>query len=188
LKAEEQESLRQLRQVSPQIEIAYQLVEAFLHMVRERTGEQLDAWLKAVQASHLEAFQSFVTGVQQDKDAVLAGLTLPWSTMLLLNAYHCHDHANLPRFSVRCILFIDIDDDEPGAVWLVAFLDMGVCMSTLFLDHDALDEIKVPCCRRTSLRAAWVRAWLRSPRLSSSMPAEAQTGFLFVHVPTTSGR
>jgi hypothetical protein len=32
-----------------------------------------------VQASHLQAFQSFVTGVQQDKDAVLAGLTLLWS-------------------------------------------------------------------------------------------------------------
>ena len=48
-------------------------------MVRERTGEQLDGWLGAVEASHLEAFQSFVTGVQQDKDAVLAGLTLPWS-------------------------------------------------------------------------------------------------------------
>jgi transposase len=80
LKAEEQESLRQLRQASPHLETAYQLVEAFLHMVRERTGEQLDAWLGAVQASHLEAFQSFVNGVQQDKDAVLAGLTLPWST------------------------------------------------------------------------------------------------------------
>ncbi len=80
LKAEEQESLRQLRQASPHLETAYQLVEAFLHMVRERTGEQLDAWLGAVQASHLEAFESFVTGVQQDKDAVLAGLTLPWST------------------------------------------------------------------------------------------------------------
>jgi transposase len=79
LKAEEQESLRQSRRASPQLETTYQLVEAFLHMVRERTGEQLDAWLKAVQASHLEAFQSFVTGVQQDQDAVLAGLTLPWS-------------------------------------------------------------------------------------------------------------
>ena len=48
-------------------------------MVRERTGEQLDAWLAAVKASHLEAFASFVTGVLQDKDAVLAGLSLPWS-------------------------------------------------------------------------------------------------------------
>lgn len=79
LKEEEQENLRQLRQASPHLETAYQLVEMFLHMVRKRTGEQLDAWLAAVKASHLEAFESFVTGVQQDKDAVLAGLTLPWS-------------------------------------------------------------------------------------------------------------
>jgi excisionase family DNA binding protein len=79
LKAEEQETLRQLRQASPHLETAYQLVKEFLHMVRERTGEQLDAWLGAVQASHLEAFQTFVTGVQQDKDAVFAGLTLLWS-------------------------------------------------------------------------------------------------------------
>jgi len=79
LKAEEQETLRQLRQASSHLETAYQLVKAFLHMVRSRTGEQLDAWLQAVQASHLEAFQTFVAGVQKDKDAVLAGLTLPWS-------------------------------------------------------------------------------------------------------------
>jgi transposase len=79
LKIEEQETLRQLRQASPNVETTYQVVNAFLHMVRERTGERLDNWLEAVQASHLEAFQTFVTGVQRDKDAVLAGLTLPWS-------------------------------------------------------------------------------------------------------------
>jgi transposase len=83
LKEEERERLRQLRQASPHIETAYQLVEQFLQMVRERTGEQLDAWLAFVEASRLEAFESFVTGVQQDKDAVLAGLTLPWSNGLL---------------------------------------------------------------------------------------------------------
>jgi transposase len=79
LKAEEQETLRQLRQASPHVETTYQLVNVFLRMVRERTGGQLDDWLEAVQASHLEAFQTFVIGVQRDKDAVLAGLTLPWS-------------------------------------------------------------------------------------------------------------
>jgi Transposase len=79
LKQEERETLRQLRQASPHLEAAYRLVETFLQMVRERTGEYLDAWLGAVEASHLEAFESFVTGVQQDKDAVLAGLTLEWS-------------------------------------------------------------------------------------------------------------
>lgn len=79
LKAKEQEFLRALRQASPHVETTYRLVEAFLRMVRERTGEQLDAWLETVQASHLKAFQSFVAGIQQDKDAVFAGLTLPWS-------------------------------------------------------------------------------------------------------------
>jgi transposase len=48
-------------------------------MVRNRTGEQLAAWLEAVATSGLAELQSFVTGVYQDKDAVLAGLTLPWS-------------------------------------------------------------------------------------------------------------
>ena|SRR5450755_1928735 len=52
-------------------------------MVHERAGEHLDAWLQAVQASQREAFQPFVTGVQQDKDAVFAGLTLVWSNGLL---------------------------------------------------------------------------------------------------------
>jgi transposase len=79
LKQEEREALRQLRLASPHVETAYQLVATFLQMVRERTGEQLDAWRASVQASQLEAFESFVTGVQQDKDAVLAGLSLPWS-------------------------------------------------------------------------------------------------------------
>jgi len=79
LKEEDLERLRQLRQASPQIETAYCLVEKFLQMVRERTGEQLDDWLDEVQASHLEAFESFVTGVRQDKEAVFFGLTLPWS-------------------------------------------------------------------------------------------------------------
>lgn len=79
LKEEELENLRLIRQASPRIETAYHLVEQFLQMVRERTGEHLDGWLGAVKASQLEAFESFVTGVQQDKDAVLAGLTLPWS-------------------------------------------------------------------------------------------------------------
>jgi transposase len=79
LKEEERENLRLIRQASPSIEQAYHLVEQFLGMVRQRTGEHLNGWLEAVKASQLEAFDSFVTGVQQDKDAVLAGLTLPWS-------------------------------------------------------------------------------------------------------------
>jgi transposase len=80
VKAVELKNLHLIRQASPSIETAYHLVDQFLQMVRERTGEHLDQWLEAVKASQLQAFESCVTGVQQDKDAVLAGLTLPWST------------------------------------------------------------------------------------------------------------
>jgi transposase len=50
-----------------------------MQMIRERTGHQLDAWLIEAQASHLPELKSFAVGIQQDKAAVLAGLTLPWS-------------------------------------------------------------------------------------------------------------
>jgi len=75
----EQQNLEQLRQAHPSVEKAYHLVSAFLQMLRERTGQQLEQWLTDVEESGLPEFEAFVTGVQKDKDAVLAGLTLPWS-------------------------------------------------------------------------------------------------------------
>jgi len=68
-----------IRQASPSAEAAYYLAQAFMQMIRERTGHQLDAWLSSAEASRLPEFQSFAKGIQQDKAAVLAGLTLPWS-------------------------------------------------------------------------------------------------------------
>lgn len=55
------------------MEMAYQSVKEFLHMVRELAGERLEQWLSKGEDSHLQVFQPFVTGVQQDKEAVLAG-------------------------------------------------------------------------------------------------------------------
>lgn len=46
-------------------------------MVRTRTGEQLDDWLERVRASKIRGLQGFVAGVERDKAAVRAGLTLP---------------------------------------------------------------------------------------------------------------
>jgi transposase len=95
LKEEEQEILQLIRQLSPSVETAYQLVETFLLMARESKGEQLETWLSAAEASHLEAFESFTTSVQKDKDAVLAGLTLPWSNGLV------EGHVNRLKFIKR---------------------------------------------------------------------------------------
>jgi transposase len=44
-------------------------------MLRNRTGEKLDAWLTQVASSNLPELQSFAAGIEKDKDAVRAGLT-----------------------------------------------------------------------------------------------------------------
>jgi len=59
--------------------MAYCLAQAFMQMIRERSGHQLDAWRSSAEASHLPELQSIARGIQHDKAAVLAGLTLPWS-------------------------------------------------------------------------------------------------------------
>jgi transposase len=42
-----------------------------------RSGALLDAWLGKARASQIRELQSFVLGVERDKAAVVAGLTLP---------------------------------------------------------------------------------------------------------------
>ena len=75
LTLEEQTQLATLRQIHPQAELAYDLVQQFTQMLRTRTGEYLDAWLAQVERSELPELQSFAAGVEKDKDAVRTGLT-----------------------------------------------------------------------------------------------------------------
>jgi len=79
LNQRQQEELTLIRQASPSAETAYRLAQAFMQMIREHTGEQLDSWLAEVEASHLPELESFARGIHHDKAAVRAGLTLPWS-------------------------------------------------------------------------------------------------------------
>jgi transposase len=75
LRVEEQELLVKLRQIHPEVDRAYDLVQQFAHMLRTRTGECLDVWLAQVQNSQLPELQSFAAGIEKDKNAVRAGLT-----------------------------------------------------------------------------------------------------------------
>jgi transposase len=75
----QQKELALIRSVSPSAEAAYGLAQAFMQMIREHTGQRLETWLSLVEESALPEFKSFAKGIQQDKAAVLAGLTLPWS-------------------------------------------------------------------------------------------------------------
>jgi transposase len=61
----------------------YQLVQEFRQILHRREGEKLDDWLAKVRASHIRALQSFVGGVERDKAAVVAGLTLPQNNGLV---------------------------------------------------------------------------------------------------------
>ena len=48
-------------------------------MVRERKVAMLEGWLTAAQASTVPELRSLANGIERDKAAVIAGLTLPWS-------------------------------------------------------------------------------------------------------------
>ena len=75
LTMEEQATVMRLRQLHPDVELAYTFVQQFTLMLRTRTGEKLDAWLEEVAQSPLIDLQSFVGSVSEDKEAILAGLT-----------------------------------------------------------------------------------------------------------------
>ncbi len=52
-------------------------------MLHHRRGEKLDGWLASVRASQIRELQRFVTGVDRDKVAVIAGLTLSYNNGLV---------------------------------------------------------------------------------------------------------
>jgi hypothetical protein len=72
----EQEDLAAILLASPPLKKAYDLIQSFLVMVHKREGKRLDAWLAQVTESGLPELQSFAAGVEKDKEAVKAGLTV----------------------------------------------------------------------------------------------------------------
>ncbi|MGW5434732.1 ISL3 family transposase [Streptomyces sp. NPDC004059] len=55
-------------------------VRAFVELMNNRKGRDLDQWITSVQADDLPALHTFVTGLDQDLDAVVAGLSLRYSS------------------------------------------------------------------------------------------------------------
>jgi transposase len=76
LDEKEQATLTAICQASETAKTTYQLVQEFRHMLHHREGSKLDDWLEKVRASQIRELQRFVTGVERDKSAVVAGLTL----------------------------------------------------------------------------------------------------------------
>jgi transposase len=110
--AEEAQPLALLPAQHPEGAEAIALTQAFAHLVRQRQGEQLDAWLARVAQSPIRALHRFATGLADDDDAVKAGLPWPWSngpvegpiTRLKLLKRHMFGRASLRLLQQRFVL------------------------------------------------------------------------------------
>jgi transposase len=76
---EAQMYLDQLCAMDADIARAHGLSQAFLAMVRERRGADLEAWMAETMHSGIDELARFARGLQEDLAAVTAGLTLEWS-------------------------------------------------------------------------------------------------------------
>jgi transposase len=72
----ERDHLTAFRQLAPPLDTAYLLAQEFLAMMRNREGQRLDDWLMQAHESQISELESFAHGVERDKRAVQAGLTL----------------------------------------------------------------------------------------------------------------
>jgi transposase len=75
----ERSRLAHLLRLDPVISDTYHQVQAFCRMVRQRHGDDFDAWITDVQQSGVKELRAFAKGLLQDAAAVRAGLSLGWS-------------------------------------------------------------------------------------------------------------
>ncbi len=76
LTAEKQAELELICQHSETARLTYALTQQFMTMLRLRHGHKFERWLEAVEASQIAELRRFAHSLCQDKDAVIAGLTL----------------------------------------------------------------------------------------------------------------
>ena len=79
LTTEKQAELELICQRSETARKTYELTQQFMTMLRLRRGQEFEVWLSAVEASHIPELRRFAHSLLRDKEAVVAGLTLPYS-------------------------------------------------------------------------------------------------------------
>jgi transposase len=79
LPKEERNYLQRLCDQELTIARVYELAQEFVTMARERTGQQLDAWLTRATTSEIPELDRFARGLNDDRAAVEAGLSQEWS-------------------------------------------------------------------------------------------------------------
>ncbi|MGW1094080.1 transposase, partial [Streptomyces sp. NPDC002596] len=72
--------LKTVRTQCPELDALTRHVRSFATMLTDRQGERLPEWLDAVRQDDLPSLHTLAAGIDRDLDAVIAGLTLPWSS------------------------------------------------------------------------------------------------------------
>ncbi|MFJ3520665.1 ISL3 family transposase, partial [Streptomyces sp. NPDC090131] len=76
--------LKNIRANCPEIDALTRHVRSFGTMLTERQGERLPDWLAAVRQDDRPGLHTLAAGIDRDRDrdreAVIAGLTLPWNS------------------------------------------------------------------------------------------------------------
>jgi transposase len=80
LEPEEQTRLQEVLARCPHLDSASAHVAAFAEMLTGLRGDRLEGWIAAVEADDLPGLRSFATGLRRDQQAVINGLTLPYSS------------------------------------------------------------------------------------------------------------
>lgn len=76
---EERTQVHALLATYPTVATAHTLVQRFGRLVRDRQAVDLETWVEDAQASGIAELGSFIQGIQRDRAAVEAGMTLEWS-------------------------------------------------------------------------------------------------------------
>ncbi|MFG2951909.1 transposase [Streptomyces adustus] len=76
----EQLHLKTVRAHCPELDVLTQHVRSFAVMLTERQGARLPDWLDAVRQVDLPSLHTLAAGIDRDLAAVIAGLTVPWSS------------------------------------------------------------------------------------------------------------
>jgi transposase len=79
LKEAEKRLLGELISRSPEITAAFAFGQSFARMLRQRAGQEFEAWLPRALRSPVAELRHFAAGLRRDYQAVEAALTLPWS-------------------------------------------------------------------------------------------------------------
>ncbi|GAB3181749.1 ISL3 family transposase [Streptomyces incanus] len=72
--------LKQLLARCPALGRTAEHVRVFAELMNDRRGQDLGQWMERVQADDVPTLHGFVTGLGQDRDAVVAGLSLRYSS------------------------------------------------------------------------------------------------------------